>query len=233
MSWTVWLATSPLAKFSIQYQRRWWKLLYSTILAGPTQASQSSPGGTGSGLCLPRLPRSLVGHAAGHVELADHALLELLHAFAHVGAGAVLRADLHHAAVLAGRFDHLAAFPDAPGGRLLDVDVLARLAGPDRLQRVPVVLRAETDGVDRLVVEQLALVGVGLQLQFGQLGVGLARPSPACSDRNRRSPRSPRCPTGRGRPGCRRANACGRPGRPVPRESARWRRAVPAGVWGN
>ena len=129
---------------------------------GRARPRRPSPGpaGTGRGLVLAQVAAHLVGHAAGHVELADHALLELLHPFADVRAGAVLGADLHHALVLAGRLDHLAAFPDAPGGRLLDVHVLARLAGPDRLQGVPVVLRGEADRVDRLVVEQLALVGV-------------------------------------------------------------------------
>ena len=89
-------------------------------------------------------------------------------------AGPILRAHLHHAAVLACRFDHLAAFPDAPGGRLLDVHMLARLAGHDRLQCVPVILRAETDGVDGLVGKQLGLAGVFLEFQVGQLGVVLA-----------------------------------------------------------
>ena len=40
--------------------------------------------------------------------------------------------NLDHAAVLAGRRHHLLPFPQVVRERLLDVDVLARLAGPDR-----------------------------------------------------------------------------------------------------
>ena len=42
--------------------------------------------------------------------------------------------------------------------RLLDVDVLARLAAPNRRQAVPVVGRGNHDRIDRLVVEGLAEV---------------------------------------------------------------------------
>ncbi len=73
---------------------------------------------------------------------------------------AALRADLHDALVLARGLDHLAAFPHVVAGGLLDVDVLAGLAGPDGGQRVPVVGRGDGDGVDFLVVEELAHVAV-------------------------------------------------------------------------
>ena len=56
------------------------------------------------------------------------------------------------------RLDHLAAFGDRQRQRLLAVHVLARLAGVDRHQRVPVVGRGDDDGVDVLAVEQLAVV---------------------------------------------------------------------------
>ena len=46
--------------------------------------------------------------------------------------------------------------------RLLHVHVLARLAGPDGHQGVPVIGRGDRDRVDGLVLEQLAVVGVGL-----------------------------------------------------------------------
>ena len=52
------------------------------------------------------------------------------------------------------------------------VDVLARLAGPDRLQGVPVVRRGQAHGVDRLVVQELAVVGVAR-------GLACRRPSRA------------------------------------------------------
>ena len=76
-------------------------------------------------------------------------------------AGPVLGADLDHAAVLAGRRHHLLPFPQVVRERLLDVDVLARLAGPDRRQGVPVVRQGDDHRVDALVVEHLANIGVG------------------------------------------------------------------------
>ena len=47
---------------------------------------------------------------------------------------------------------------------LLDVDILARLHGPDAGQRMPVVRRGDADGVDVLRLQQLADVLVGLHL---------------------------------------------------------------------
>ncbi len=62
--------------------------------------------------------------------------------------------DLHDAVVLAGSVDHRAAFHERDRQRLLDVDVLARLAGGDHLDRVPVVGGGDHDGVDVLAIEQ-------------------------------------------------------------------------------
>ena len=47
-------------------------------------------------------------------------------------------------------------------GGLLDVDVLARLAGPDRAQGVPVVGGGDHQGVDALVVQDAPEVLHGL-----------------------------------------------------------------------
>ena len=77
--------------------------------------------------------------------------------------------------------DDLLRLEDVVRARLLDVHVLARLARPDRLQRVPMVRRGERHGVDGLVFEQLSEVDVGgrllqpFRLESRQLGgdVGL------------------------------------------------------------
>ena len=61
------------------------------------------------------------------------------------------------------------ALGDRQRGRLLQVDVLAGLDRGDRDERVPVVGRADDDGVDVAVGEQLAVVGVA-----GDAVVGLA-----------------------------------------------------------
>ena len=54
----------------------------------------------------------------------------------------------------------LPAFPDVVRDGLLDVDVLAGLAGPDGVEGVPVVGRGDGDGVDVLVLQQLADVDI-------------------------------------------------------------------------
>ena len=56
------------------------------------------------------------------------------------------------------RGDHRLAFDDVVAVGLLDVHVLAGLAGMDRRQGVPVVGRADDQGVERLVVQRLAKV---------------------------------------------------------------------------
>jgi hypothetical protein len=78
--------------------------------------------------------------------------------------GTFLGPGLHDAVVLAGGLDHLAAFPDIVGNGLFDVYVLARLAGPDRHERMPVVGGRRGNGVDFLVFEQLTDVRIGFEL---------------------------------------------------------------------
>ena len=63
-----------------------------------------------------------------------------------------------------GRIDHLPAFPNVVRGRLLHIDVLAGLAGPDGTQRVPVLLGGDAHHVDVFPVQQLADVGVLIDL---------------------------------------------------------------------
>ena len=83
----------------------------------------------------------------------------------------LLRADLDDALMLARGVDHRAAFLDGDRGRLFDVDVLAGGAGHHGLQRVPVIGRAEDDGVDRLVVDDAPEIGDALRLRRGRRGL--------------------------------------------------------------
>ena len=106
----------------------------------------------------------LEAQAAGHVDLADAAAVEEGHGLADGPAGPVLEADRDHAAVAAGGLDHAPPFPDVVAAGLLDEDVLARLAGPDRAQGVPVVGRGDRYGVDAAVREQLLLMLIGRRL---------------------------------------------------------------------
>ena len=60
--------------------------------------------------------------------------------------------------------DHALALPDVVAGRLLAVHVFARLAGPDRGERVPVIWGRDRDGVDLFILVKLAEVVVDLGL---------------------------------------------------------------------
>ena len=102
--------------------------------------------------------------AAGHVDVADQPVPHVVDGLAHRLRAAELHAVLDDPAMLLGRLDHLPPFVDVVAPRLLDVHVLARLAGPDRRQGVPVVGRRDADHVDVLAVEDAAEVGLGLGL---------------------------------------------------------------------
>ena len=62
--------------------------------------------------------------------------------------------------VLASRRHHGPPLAHRDRSRLLDVDVLARLASVDGLHRVPVIGRSDHDGVDVLAQTNVAIVGV-------------------------------------------------------------------------
>ena len=87
----------------------------------------------------------------------------------------LLGADLHDAARLLGDPAEHLALVDRQRQRLLAVDVLARLHGVDADLGVPVVGRADDDGVDVLAVEELAVVLVDVGLPFADVLVSLAR----------------------------------------------------------
>ncbi len=97
---------------------------------------------------------------ASHINVADHALPQLLHGFSQRGGRTAVRAVLDDAVVFACGGDELLAFPITMRTGLFDINVLARLASPDAHQRVPVIRRCDRDGVNRLVFEQLANVHV-------------------------------------------------------------------------
>src|SRR5262249_37071788 len=95
---------------------------------------------------------------AGHRHLAQAAALDELARATDVGGAAALGADLHDAVVFAGRLHHAPPLDKVVADRLLDVDVLAGLAGPDGGQGVPVVRGGDDQGGDVLVREGLAHV---------------------------------------------------------------------------
>ena len=77
-------------------------------------------------------------------------------------------ADLDEAPRPFGRVLNRKRFVEPPGHRLLDVHVLTRRERIDAHRAVPVIGCGHDDGVDVLVLEQLAIVGVRLTLRaFG------------------------------------------------------------------
>ncbi len=107
---------------------------------------------------LPDRIAPLVAQSACHVDISDHALPQLLHRFAQSHRRAAVRAMLTYLVIFARGLDQLAPLPVGVRTGLFDVDVLARLHGPDSHQTVPVIWRRDRDRVDRLVFEQLANV---------------------------------------------------------------------------
>ena len=106
---------------------------------------------------------ALVADRAGDLHLAVLAGVHVLDGGADADAGAALGAgldDLLGEVVRGG--DELLAFEDVMRKGLLDVEVLAGLEGPDALDGVLVVRRGDGDGVDILIFEHLADVGVAL-----------------------------------------------------------------------
>src|SRR5574341_142895 len=80
----------------------------------------------------------LEAEAPRGVKLADAAFVQELDRGLDGRVAAALQTDRDDAVVLTRSLDHLAPLPDGVRRGLLDVNVLTRLAGPDRGERVPV-----------------------------------------------------------------------------------------------
>ena len=93
--------------------------------------------------------------------LADAAVLHQVAGPVVDGHRALLRADLRDALELAGRADHRPAFGDGQGDRLLDVGVHAGLHGEDRDPGAGVRGGFDHHGVELLLLDHLAEVGIG------------------------------------------------------------------------
>src|SRR5262249_3498846 len=106
---------------------------------------------------LPADARAVAGDpGAGEGHLAELAGAEVRGGAGEMRGAAPLCADLHDALVMPCRLDHAPALDDVVRDRLLDVNVLARLTGPDCGQGVPVVGGSDGHGGDVLVLEDVA-----------------------------------------------------------------------------
>ena len=124
-------------------------------------------------LVVPPLPHRAVAVVAGlglH-DVADLPVADQVIGHLPARVGGRLDADGHHALVLLDRLGHATGLVDRVGHRLLAVDVLLRLAGVDGHLGVPVVGRGDDHGVDVVVLQDLAIVDLGL-LAAG-LGLGV------------------------------------------------------------
>jgi hypothetical protein len=125
---------------------------------------------------MPDRSAPLVAQPFHLIHLADQAAVNRIHRAHLERPASVLRPDLQHAFRLARHLQHLLAFLDVVAGRLLAIDVLARLHRPDRRQRVPVIRRRDRYRFDRRIRERLAHVLELFRLLAGilqQRGIGL------------------------------------------------------------
>src|SRR5262245_63355452 len=110
------------------------------------------------------------------MHFADGAALDEFLNFFVVWFGAMLHTGLDYALVAPRRLDHRAPFADRESQRLLDIDILARLAGEHSRDRVPVIGRGNQDSVEVLLFQQLPEILVGLAISagpfFGSGGAG-------------------------------------------------------------
>jgi len=122
---------------------------------------------------------------------AELATSQVVKRLAQERARTILHAHLDHAPISPGRRHHLTALPQVIGKRLLDINVFAGLARPDRRQRVPVVGRRDDHRVDALVVQNSAEVSVssdrfapvleGLEFAVQERPVHVAQSNDGCA----------------------------------------------------
>ena len=117
----------------------------------------------------------LVAESPRNLQLAELARLDRGGGQCPLVGGTALRAVLDDSVVLPRGLDGDAAFVHVVAARFFDVHVLARLAGPDRDQGVPVIGSGDRDGVDRLVFEHPADVLHGRRLAAAVLPIWSSR----------------------------------------------------------
>src|SRR5258708_39733177 len=84
--------------------------------------------------------------------------------------GPLLGANLDNAFVFLGRVDHRSAPDDIVRQRLFAIDVLTIRAGPDQHVGVPVIGRADDDGIDIFALDAFATFLFRLHYFGGPIG---------------------------------------------------------------
>ena len=106
----------------------------------------------------PRMRELMRNYRDRPMDLADAALADKFGRFPAKIGRAPVNANLHDAPVAPRGLQHGATFRHAQRERLLDIDILARGASFDHLERVPVVGGADDHGIHILQFEQTAVV---------------------------------------------------------------------------
>ena len=160
---------SPVPKASHQRQMPGSRLdWYGCLGAGPSHRSKSSVGRRVGRLLFADGFAQLAVPRLGDHHVANDPFLEHLDRFEVMRTRPALGADLDDLLVAAGGLDHEPALADVVAARLLDINVLAGVAGEDRGRGVPVVGRGDPHGVHALIVEDLPHVLDGFRLGAGQ-----------------------------------------------------------------
>ena len=95
--------------------------------------------------------------------LAELARPHEVHSRPRPGNAPAIQAYLYDALVLPRRLDHPSPFDHGEGTRLLHINVLAGLARPNSMQRVPVVWRCYGDRIEVRVLQHFAQIEVRLR----------------------------------------------------------------------
>ena len=109
-------------------------------------------------------PSRLATIALGNKQLAVFAALDGGNLMRPAITGAALRAMLNNSLVLASGLDTLAPLENIMAARLLNIDVLVRLASPNSNQRVRVIGRGDSNNINVLVFQQFANIDIGIDL---------------------------------------------------------------------
>ncbi len=97
--------------------------------------------------------------AFGDHHVTDDPVAQQLHGVDHHRGAAALSAVLHQCLIASGCLDQQPPLADVVRDRLLDVDVLAGIAGQDRGDRVPMIGRGDHDRIDGLVIQHPPQIG--------------------------------------------------------------------------
>src|ERR1051325_2365697 len=90
----------------------------------------------------------LVNVTPGLDDFADETVVDEFHVANQRGVRTILCSMLDDAPILLCRSNHLSPFVDAVRHRLLDIHILACLAGPNSRECVPMIRRRDSYGVD-------------------------------------------------------------------------------------